>query len=50
VSKRTAQEKVLLGLSGMSAVVLLPFFFLRFFSGDYIVAVIDAIGFLSTLA
>jgi predicted signal transduction protein with EAL and GGDEF domain len=45
VGKRTAQETVLLWLSGTSATALLPFFLLRLFAGDLAVAAIDAIGF-----
>lgn len=45
MSKRSAQEKVLLWLSGISAAALFPFFFLRLFGGDYFVAAVDAMGF-----
>ena len=42
MTKRTTSEMILLILSALSAVLILPFVYLRYISGDITVAIIDA--------
>lgn len=50
MTKRTTSETMLLILSALSALLILPFVYLRYSEGDYLVALIDAIIILILIA